>query len=44
MTGWASHIFEQRGNNKLIRPISNYTGPSPKKMVAIDERKSQAKL
>jgi len=27
-TGWAAHIFEQRGNNKLIRPISDYVGPS----------------
>jgi 2-methylcitrate synthase len=26
-TGWAAHIMEQRSNNKLIRPISDYTGP-----------------
>ncbi len=30
ITGWAAHLLEQRENNKLIRPVSNYTGPDPK--------------
>lgn len=30
MTGWAAHIIEQRKNNKLMRPISEYNGPEPK--------------
>ena len=26
ITGWTAHVMEQLGNNKLIRPLSNYTG------------------
>jgi 2-methylcitrate synthase len=28
ITGWAAHIMEQHANNRLIRPIANYTGPA----------------
>ncbi|MFQ5559048.1 MAG: citrate/2-methylcitrate synthase, partial [Nitrospinota bacterium] len=38
LTGWAAHIIEQRGNNKLIRPLSDYTGPDLRAVVPIDER------
>jgi citrate synthase len=27
VTGWAAHVMEQHANNRLIRPVSNYTGP-----------------
>lgn len=37
-SGWAAHIIEQRANNKLIRPSSNYIGPQPRKFVAIGQR------
>lgn len=36
--GWLAHIFEQRGNNKLIRPSSEYTGPDNKAFVPLSER------
>ncbi len=35
ITGWAAHVFEQRENNKLIRPTSEYTGPEPREFVPI---------
>jgi 2-methylcitrate synthase len=35
VTGWSAHIMEQRSNNKLIRPISRYTGPEPKVYVSL---------
>lgn len=38
ITGWSAHVFEQRANNHLIRPISAYTGPDERPYVAIDSR------
>lgn len=38
ITGWAAHIIEQRANNKLIRPISEYIGPSPRVYTPLKKR------
>ncbi len=37
-TGWAAHIFEQRANNRLIRPTSDYIGPVHRPYVSIEQR------
>ncbi len=31
ITGWASHIMEQHANNRIIRPLSLYSGPAYRK-------------
>lgn len=38
ITGWCAHVFEQRANNRIIRPNANYIGPVPRKVVPIDKR------
>ncbi len=38
LTGWAAHVFEQRANNRLIRPTADYTGPEPRDFVEINQR------
>ncbi|MBL0928234.1 MAG: citrate synthase, partial [Phycisphaerales bacterium] len=31
ITGWCAHIMEQHADNRLIRPLSIYTGPAERK-------------
>ena len=38
ISGWTAHILEQYANNKLIRPLAEYTGPTDLKYVPIDQR------
>jgi citrate synthase len=38
ITGWTAHVIEQLGDNKLIRPLSNYTGPAQRDVTPIGKR------
>ncbi len=38
ITGWAAHIFEQRADNRLIRPGADYIGPEPRPVPPLAER------
>ena len=38
VAGWTAHILEQVGNNRLIRPEADYTGPMDVKFMPLDER------
>lgn len=38
ITGWTAHIMEQLANNRLIRPLSKYTGPGERHVVPLQQR------
>ncbi len=38
IAGWAAHVLEQHGNNRLIRPRGEYTGPTHATYVPLAER------
>ena len=38
VTGWCAHCFEQRANNRIIRPGAEYTGPADRDYIAIGDR------
>jgi 2-methylcitrate synthase len=38
ITGWCAHVFEQRANNRIIRPGAEYIGPPEREYVSIDRR------
>ncbi len=38
ISGWTAHILEQYANNKLIRPLAEYTGPTGLSYAPIDQR------
>jgi len=38
IAGWTAHVLEQLGNNRLIRPESEYTGPRDVPYVPLERR------
>jgi citrate synthase len=38
VAGWSAHVLEQHGNNRLIRPRAEYTGPTSATYTALDRR------
>ena len=38
IAGWVAHIFEQYADNRLIRPLTEYSGPSAQPYVPVEQR------
>ena len=38
IVGWSAHAFEQRSNNRIIRPSAEYIGPEDREWVDIESR------
>jgi len=38
ITGWSAHIMEQHAANKLIRPLSKYSGEKHRKVTLLNQR------
>jgi citrate synthase len=38
ITGWAAHVLEQAADNRLIRPLSVYTGPAQRPVLPVSRR------
>ena len=38
ITGLTAHVIEQLENNRLIRPLSHYTGPAERRVVPLAQR------
>ncbi|MEQ1825525.1 MAG: 2-methylcitrate synthase [Pirellula sp.] len=38
ISGWAAHVFEQRSDNRLIRPAAEYVGPAARAWTPIELR------
>jgi citrate synthase len=38
IAGWTAHVLEQYADNRLIRPLSEYVGPTSRAFIPIDQR------
>ena len=38
VSGWSAHVFEQRSNNRLIRPGAEYIGPDDTTYILMNDR------
>jgi len=38
IVGWTAHVYEQQANNRLIRPLANFTGEHQRQYVPINAR------
>ena len=38
IAGWSAHVFEQRANNRIIRPSADYIGPEDREWLDIESR------
>jgi len=38
IVGWTAHVYEQQADNRLIRPLGNYTGQHQLPWVALEQR------
>lgn len=41
VVGWTAHVMEQRADNALIRPLSQYTGEDQREVIALAERREE---
>jgi len=40
VSGWIAHAFEQRRDNRIIRPQSEYVGPRDRKWTPVSQRQA----
>ena len=38
ITGWTAHLLEQYADNRIIRPVGEYTGPTEARYIPMENR------